>query len=68
MAYTNATDVAALRSSVRKVSDEGQPFPPAIFDELSQEGLAWLTKNFGDVAPIYWLEVFHKINRLFKGQ
>ena len=61
-------DLDALKETPRQLAKKGQPFPPSIFDELSQEDLDWLTKYFGDVAPIYWVEVFHKINRLFQGQ
>ena len=68
MTHQDATDVATLRATVRKGACKGQPFPTAIFDELSQDDLDWLTAHFEDVAAIYWFEVFHKINRLFQGQ
>jgi hypothetical protein len=61
-------DLSTLREVARKGAHAGQPFPPAIFDELSQDDLDWLTTHFDDLSPIYWYEVFHRINRLFQGQ
>ena len=60
-------DLDALRDTARQLATKGQPFSPAIFDELSQEDLDWLTAHF-DIDPVYWIERFHTINGLFRGE